>query len=168
MSLATWLFMSKESANMLVDVVPTRHVVSSSMVQTTESDDMTGQHSRHFYDMSACWWPTCHLGGSGDRTGCQHFQLSAPAKSCFTHFMQFGDQCKKRNKQLHPLHPPPSIHPNPIHSPIWWCRRWTMGISREGAETSRKLKKLMNWISRILKIKQKKKLYFKLFFLPKY
>ena len=53
----------KESADMSADVVPTRHVMSSGMVRTTESDDVSGQHSRHFQDMSACRWTTCRLGG---------------------------------------------------------------------------------------------------------
>ena len=36
---------------------------------------MSGRHSRHFHDMSACRRTTCHLGGSGDTTQRQHFQL---------------------------------------------------------------------------------------------
>jgi len=56
----------KESADMSADVVPTRHVMSSGMVQTTESDKMSGRHSRHFQDMSACRRTTCHLGGFRD------------------------------------------------------------------------------------------------------
>ena len=61
---------------MSADVIPTRHVTSSGMVQTTESDDMSGRHSRHFQDMSACRRTTCRLGGSRDTTRRQHFQLS--------------------------------------------------------------------------------------------
>ena len=48
---------------MLADIVLTRHVMSSGMIQTTESDDMSGRHSQHFQDMSACWRTTCRLGG---------------------------------------------------------------------------------------------------------
>ena len=66
---------SLESADMSADVIQTRHVMSSGMVQTTEFDDMSGRHSRHFQDMSACRLATCRLGGSRDTTRRRHFQL---------------------------------------------------------------------------------------------
>ena len=71
----TFSLCPKESADMSADVVPTRHVMSSGMVRTTEFDDMSGRHSRHFPDMSACRRTTCRLGGSGDTTRRRHFQL---------------------------------------------------------------------------------------------
>ena len=37
--------------------------------------DLSGRHSRHFPDMSACHRTTCHLGGSRDTTRRRHFQL---------------------------------------------------------------------------------------------
>ena len=73
-----FFFMSKRISQ---HVVPTWHVVSSGMVRTTEFDDMSGRHSRHFPDMSACRRTTCHLGGSGDTTRRRHFQLSLVQKS---------------------------------------------------------------------------------------
>ena len=78
----TFSLCPKESADMSADVVPTQHVVSSGMVRTAEFDDVSGRHSRHFPDMSACRRTTCRLGGSGDTTRRRHFQLSQPW-NCF-------------------------------------------------------------------------------------
>ena len=64
-----------ESANMLADVIPTQHVTSSGIVQTTEFEKISCQYSLNFHDMSSRVGMTCHLGGSDDTTRCQHFQL---------------------------------------------------------------------------------------------
>ncbi len=68
---------TKESADMSSDVIPTRRVMSSGMVWMTEFDEISGQHSWHFHNVSAHVGTTCHLAGSGDMTWCRHFQLSA-------------------------------------------------------------------------------------------
>ena len=72
----TFSLCPKESANILADIIPTRHVMSSSMVWTTESDDILGQHSQHFHDMSACGGRHVIWGG-----GRQHdMTLTFPTK----------------------------------------------------------------------------------------
>ena len=48
---------------MLADVITTCHVMFSGMVQMTEFDEMSGQHSQHFHDTSAHVRMTCLLGG---------------------------------------------------------------------------------------------------------
>ena len=48
---------------MLADVILTRHVTSSGVVQMTEFDEILGRHSRHFYNLSARVGRHVILGG---------------------------------------------------------------------------------------------------------
>ena len=85
-SFAVFSLCQKESANMSADVIPSWHVTLSGMVQTTEFDKMSGQHSQHFCDTSAHVGMTCHLGGSGNTTQHRRFQLSHLIFCQFAHW----------------------------------------------------------------------------------